>query len=206
MTPPSMQVYARLCGWTLARAHARSGDRIAISAYLGTSNTVRHCSDRLRRDVRRPERTRSCRTRSRGGRWTSRGTVRRLTAGGLLPCAPSCSSATAVRDQVRSSSLKSLALSRIRRSVKKSPGSVRRRSLEIWSADSLIFVSDRPSIFVGNNESSCAVVITPADRPVGALIKVRTRRPAYRFAAAMPCSLEASTDFWAAWVIHSGGD
>jgi Uncharacterized protein conserved in bacteria (DUF2252) len=39
MTPPSMQVYARLCGWTLARAHARSGDRIAISAYLGTSNT-----------------------------------------------------------------------------------------------------------------------------------------------------------------------
>jgi Uncharacterized protein conserved in bacteria (DUF2252) len=31
--PPSMEVYARLCGWTLARAHARSGDRIAISAY-----------------------------------------------------------------------------------------------------------------------------------------------------------------------------
>ena len=38
MTPQSMQVYARLCGWTLARAHARSGDRIAISAYLGRSN------------------------------------------------------------------------------------------------------------------------------------------------------------------------
>jgi hypothetical protein len=32
-----MDVYARLCGWTLARAHARSGDRIAISAYLGKS-------------------------------------------------------------------------------------------------------------------------------------------------------------------------
>jgi hypothetical protein len=32
-----MDVYARLCGWTLARAHARSGDRIAISAYLGGS-------------------------------------------------------------------------------------------------------------------------------------------------------------------------
>lgn len=31
--------YARLCGWTLARAHARSGDRIAISAYLGTSDS-----------------------------------------------------------------------------------------------------------------------------------------------------------------------
>ena len=37
MRPRSMQVYARLCGWTLARAHARSGDRIAISAYLGHS-------------------------------------------------------------------------------------------------------------------------------------------------------------------------
>jgi uncharacterized protein (DUF2252 family) len=31
-------VYARLCGATLARAHARSGDRIAISAYLGNSD------------------------------------------------------------------------------------------------------------------------------------------------------------------------
>jgi len=28
-------LYARLCGWTLARAHARSGDRVAIAAYLG---------------------------------------------------------------------------------------------------------------------------------------------------------------------------
>jgi uncharacterized protein (DUF2252 family) len=37
MRPRSMDVYARLCGWTLARAHARSGDRIAISAYLGNS-------------------------------------------------------------------------------------------------------------------------------------------------------------------------
>ena len=32
-----MTVYARLCGWTLARAHARSGDRIALAAYLGGS-------------------------------------------------------------------------------------------------------------------------------------------------------------------------
>jgi uncharacterized protein (DUF2252 family) len=39
MRPQSMRVYARLCGWTLARAHARSGDRIAISEYLGNSNT-----------------------------------------------------------------------------------------------------------------------------------------------------------------------
>jgi uncharacterized protein (DUF2252 family) len=37
MRPQSMDIYARLCGWTLARAHARSGDRIAIAAYLGNS-------------------------------------------------------------------------------------------------------------------------------------------------------------------------
>jgi hypothetical protein len=37
MRPQSLEVYARLCGWTLARAHARSGDRIVISAYLGSS-------------------------------------------------------------------------------------------------------------------------------------------------------------------------
>ncbi len=28
---------ARVCAWTLARGHARSGDRIAIAAYLGNS-------------------------------------------------------------------------------------------------------------------------------------------------------------------------
>ncbi|MGH3465347.1 MAG: DUF2252 domain-containing protein [Kribbellaceae bacterium] len=37
MGPRSMDLYARLCGWTLARAHARAGDRIAISAYVGGS-------------------------------------------------------------------------------------------------------------------------------------------------------------------------
>jgi uncharacterized protein (DUF2252 family) len=35
MVPRGMTVYGRLCGWTLARAHARSGDRIAIASYLG---------------------------------------------------------------------------------------------------------------------------------------------------------------------------
>jgi len=38
MLPEGMTVYARLCGWTLARAHARSGDRIALAAYLGGSD------------------------------------------------------------------------------------------------------------------------------------------------------------------------
>jgi uncharacterized protein (DUF2252 family) len=35
MTPRGMATYGRMCGWTLARAHARSGDRVAIAAYLG---------------------------------------------------------------------------------------------------------------------------------------------------------------------------
>ena len=37
MLPQGMEMYARLCGWTLARAHARSGDRVALAAYLGGS-------------------------------------------------------------------------------------------------------------------------------------------------------------------------
>ncbi len=35
MMPGALAFYARTCGWTLARAHARSGDPIAIAAYLG---------------------------------------------------------------------------------------------------------------------------------------------------------------------------
>ena len=35
LTPHGLELYARMCGWTLARAHARSGDRIAIASYLG---------------------------------------------------------------------------------------------------------------------------------------------------------------------------
>jgi uncharacterized protein (DUF2252 family) len=38
MVPEGMRMYGALCGWTLARAHARSGDRIAIGAYLGSSD------------------------------------------------------------------------------------------------------------------------------------------------------------------------
>ena len=37
MVPQGMELYARLCGSTLARAHARSGDRVALAAYLGGS-------------------------------------------------------------------------------------------------------------------------------------------------------------------------
>jgi uncharacterized protein (DUF2252 family) len=38
MVPTGMRMYGALCGWTLARAHARSGDRIAIASYLGGSD------------------------------------------------------------------------------------------------------------------------------------------------------------------------
>ncbi len=38
LVPEGMRMYGQLCGWTLARAHARSGDRVAIGAYLGNSD------------------------------------------------------------------------------------------------------------------------------------------------------------------------
>jgi uncharacterized protein (DUF2252 family) len=39
MKPPTMALYAKVCAQTLARAHARSGDAVAISGYLGSSST-----------------------------------------------------------------------------------------------------------------------------------------------------------------------
>ena len=39
MDPPELKAYGKICGWTLARAHARSGDRIAIAAYLGSGDS-----------------------------------------------------------------------------------------------------------------------------------------------------------------------
>jgi uncharacterized protein (DUF2252 family) len=38
-TSVGLTAYARICGWTLARAHARSGQPIAIAEYLGDSDT-----------------------------------------------------------------------------------------------------------------------------------------------------------------------
>ena len=37
--PAGMAVYGQVCGWTLARAHARSGDRVTIGAYLGKTDS-----------------------------------------------------------------------------------------------------------------------------------------------------------------------
>ena len=42
MNPSALSGYARLCGWTLARAHARSGDAAAIASYLGTGDKFDH--------------------------------------------------------------------------------------------------------------------------------------------------------------------
>jgi uncharacterized protein (DUF2252 family) len=39
MDAADLNSYARLCAWTLARAHARSGDPVAIAGYLGSSGT-----------------------------------------------------------------------------------------------------------------------------------------------------------------------
>lgn len=39
MPPKELVIYGEMCGWTLARAHARSGDRIAIGAYLGKNDS-----------------------------------------------------------------------------------------------------------------------------------------------------------------------
>jgi len=39
LSPDGLEAYAEACGWTLARGHARSGDRIAMAAYLGRKDT-----------------------------------------------------------------------------------------------------------------------------------------------------------------------
>jgi uncharacterized protein (DUF2252 family) len=39
LSPTGLDVYARMCGQTLARAHARSGDRVAIASYLGSGDS-----------------------------------------------------------------------------------------------------------------------------------------------------------------------
>ncbi|RSM43755.1 DUF2252 domain-containing protein [Amycolatopsis balhimycina DSM 5908] len=58
MTPDILRAHARLCGWTVARAHARTGDALAIAAYLGSgpafAEAVREfavsCADQNERD------------------------------------------------------------------------------------------------------------------------------------------------------------
>ena len=40
MSPDGLDAYARICGWTLARSHARTGDRQAIAGYIGGGDTL----------------------------------------------------------------------------------------------------------------------------------------------------------------------
>lgn len=44
MGPRRMRSYADICGWTLARAHARTGDGIAVAGYLGSSGIFDHAA------------------------------------------------------------------------------------------------------------------------------------------------------------------
>jgi hypothetical protein len=37
MEPELLEIYAGMCAWTLARAHARSGDAVVLAGYLGNS-------------------------------------------------------------------------------------------------------------------------------------------------------------------------
>jgi uncharacterized protein (DUF2252 family) len=48
--PRGLTLYARACGWTLARAHARSGDRVAIASYLGRGDRFDHALRRFASD------------------------------------------------------------------------------------------------------------------------------------------------------------
>ena len=56
MSPEGLGIYAQICGWTLARAHARSGDAIAMGSYLGGGDRFDRAmcdfADRLRRSER----------------------------------------------------------------------------------------------------------------------------------------------------------
>ncbi len=63
MNPTALAYYAGICGRTLARAHARAGDSVAIAAYLGRGDSFDRALGRLRRGLRGPERARL-----RGGR------------------------------------------------------------------------------------------------------------------------------------------
>ena len=91
MAPSVLQSYAALCGWTLARAHARSGDAIAIASYLGGGDELRPRAGGVRRGLRGPERARLRRAAGGGRLGPGRRRVRALgtaAAPGSSPSAP----------------------------------------------------------------------------------------------------------------------
>jgi len=84
MIPSGMTMYGTLCGWTLARAHARSGDRVQIAATSAraTCSTRRSPTSRSPTPSRTPATTPLCRRRRRR---PGRGRDRRLSAGFPIP-------------------------------------------------------------------------------------------------------------------------
>ena len=58
LSESGLHAYSRACGWSLARSHARSGDRLAIAAYLGGGSNFDRAIARLLRGLRRSERAR----------------------------------------------------------------------------------------------------------------------------------------------------
>ena len=58
MTDDDLATWGELCGWALARGHARSGEPSTIAGYLGDDDAFDHAHRRVRRGVRRPDRTR----------------------------------------------------------------------------------------------------------------------------------------------------
>ncbi len=86
MAASVMTLYARICAATLARAHARSGDRIAIAAYLGNSDAF----DRAIADFSRPTPTRTSVTTKHWSKpWTLAGSLHRPACKDGEPCASS---------------------------------------------------------------------------------------------------------------------
>jgi uncharacterized protein (DUF2252 family) len=76
--PLGLTFNARMCGWTLARAHARSGDPVAHRRLPGRQRRVRPIDHRLLRALRRPERAGLPGIRERGPVRTARSSRGRL--------------------------------------------------------------------------------------------------------------------------------
>ena len=86
MDPEQLTCYAGLCGWTLARGHARTGRASMIAGYLGTSDRFDQAIEEFSVALRQPERGRPSaaaqrdRRRPRGGGRGNLRTARRVTS------------------------------------------------------------------------------------------------------------------------------
>ena len=80
MLPLGLTFYGRICGQSLARSHARSGDPVAMAAYLGKKDRFEESIADFARAVRGPERARLRRVPRRDQVGPARGARRRLTS------------------------------------------------------------------------------------------------------------------------------